>query len=152
MKLNIRNVPDLTKRPPRSPRARLGGYVILPRVLDKGRATLAGRNGEYRYNSQLDERLFEFLGIEPGDLLEQLKLGKGDGEVLQWIREHQPRKHPVWEVCQWSAFTEQFCPGTIKFREHLNAEVAKWNPDRDDIATVFDLLDLDDHASFGGKA
>ena len=29
---------DLTKRAPRSGRVRLGGYVILPRMLDKGRA------------------------------------------------------------------------------------------------------------------
>ena len=28
------NAPDLTHRPPRSPRARLGGCVILPRMLD----------------------------------------------------------------------------------------------------------------------
>ena len=35
------NQPDLTKFPPRSPRVRLGGYVTLPRMLDKGRATLA---------------------------------------------------------------------------------------------------------------
>jgi Domain of unknown function (DUF5069) len=27
---------DLTKRPPRSPRLRLGGYALLPRMLDKG--------------------------------------------------------------------------------------------------------------------
>ena len=33
---------DLTQRPPRSPRVRLGGYVILPRMLDKGRATING--------------------------------------------------------------------------------------------------------------
>jgi Domain of unknown function (DUF5069) len=37
--------PNLTQRPPRSPRVRLGGYVILPRILDKGRATLAGNAG-----------------------------------------------------------------------------------------------------------
>ena len=41
------NAPDLTKQPPRSPRVRLGGYAILPRMLDKGRATLADKNGEY---------------------------------------------------------------------------------------------------------
>ena len=41
------SAPDLTQRPPRSPRCRLGGYVILPRMLDKGRATVVGRNGEY---------------------------------------------------------------------------------------------------------
>jgi len=42
---------DLTERPPRSFRVRLGNYVILARMLDKGRATLAGKNGEYKYNS-----------------------------------------------------------------------------------------------------
>ena len=36
------NAPDLTQRPPRSPRVRLGGYTILPRLLDKARATIAG--------------------------------------------------------------------------------------------------------------
>jgi len=34
---------DLTQRPPRSMRSRLGGFVLLPRILDKGRATLAGK-------------------------------------------------------------------------------------------------------------
>jgi hypothetical protein len=37
------NAPDLTQRPPRSPRVRLGGYALLPRMLDKGRATIAGK-------------------------------------------------------------------------------------------------------------
>ncbi len=39
----LNNAPDLTQRPPRSPRVRLGGYVILPRMLDKGRATINGK-------------------------------------------------------------------------------------------------------------
>ena len=38
--------PDLTQRPPRSPQVRLGGYVILGRNLDEGRAELAGTAGE----------------------------------------------------------------------------------------------------------
>ena len=37
---------DLTQRPPRSFRVRLGNYVVLARMLDKGRTTLAGKNGE----------------------------------------------------------------------------------------------------------
>ena len=42
---------DLTRRPPRSMRVRLGGFGILARTLDKGRATLAKKNGEFNYNS-----------------------------------------------------------------------------------------------------
>lgn len=37
--------PNLAQRLPRSPRVRLGGFVILPRIPDKCRATLAGTNG-----------------------------------------------------------------------------------------------------------
>jgi hypothetical protein len=51
---------DLTRRPPRSMRVRLGGFVILARMLDKGRATLAKKNGEYNYNSlPIDSRMCE---------------------------------------------------------------------------------------------
>ena len=42
------NAPNLTQHPPRSPRVRLGGYTILPRLLDKARAVIAGTAGEYR--------------------------------------------------------------------------------------------------------
>jgi Domain of unknown function (DUF5069) len=41
---------DLTRRPPRSMRGRLVGFVLLLRILDKGRAKLAGKNVEYNYN------------------------------------------------------------------------------------------------------
>jgi hypothetical protein len=51
--------PNLTERPPRSPRVRLGGYVILARMLDKGRATLAGNAGEYEYNRPMDKHVDE---------------------------------------------------------------------------------------------
>jgi len=59
------HTPDLTKFPPRSPRVRLGGYVILPRMLDKGRATLAGKHGEYHYACPLDQAFLDFVGIDP---------------------------------------------------------------------------------------
>jgi len=48
---------DLTQRPPRSFRVRLGNYVVLARMLDKGRATLAKKNGEYHYDCATDQRL-----------------------------------------------------------------------------------------------
>jgi hypothetical protein len=45
----LNSATELTQRPPRSPRGQLGGYVLLPRILDKGRALLAGKLGEYCY-------------------------------------------------------------------------------------------------------
>src|SRR5262245_7599780 len=69
-------IPDLTKQAPRSPRVRLGGYVLLPRMLDKGRATIAGKNGEYHYSCPLDKRFLEFKGIDPDVLRKELAAGK----------------------------------------------------------------------------
>ena len=40
---------DLRKGYPRSPREKLGGYVIAARCADKCRAFLLGMNGEYNY-------------------------------------------------------------------------------------------------------
>jgi Domain of unknown function (DUF5069) len=75
---------DLTQRPPRSFRVRLGNYVVLARMLDKGRATLAGKNGEYIYNSPTDQRLVQFLGFDPDALLKELATGSSapDGAAL----------------------------------------------------------------------
>lgn len=63
------SAPDLTPRSPRSPRTRLGGYVLLPRMLDKRRATLAGKNGEYHSNCPLEQHLLNCIGIDQKKLL-----------------------------------------------------------------------------------
>ncbi len=144
--------PDLTQRPPRSPRARLGGYAIFPRCLDKGRATIAGHNGEYHFACPLDERFFEFVGIKAHDLKKQLALGKGDGQILEWVAAHSRNNREPWEITQWTALQEQRGPADLKSREYFNAMLAKLSTEREVILSWFDLLDLDDYVSFGGKA
>jgi Domain of unknown function (DUF5069) len=47
----LNHASNLTQRPPDSPRLRPGGYVVLARILDKGRAEIAGTAGEYKYNN-----------------------------------------------------------------------------------------------------
>src|SRR3984893_10457055 len=89
---------DLTQRPPRSFRVRLGNYVILARMLDKGRATLVKKNGEYNYNSGTDQHLVRFLGFDPEALLKELATGKGDGEILEWVLSEAKFPHPPWEI------------------------------------------------------
>src|ERR1051325_8513367 len=97
------NIPDLTQRPPRSPRVRLGGYAILPRMLDKGRAAVAGKQGEYKYACPMDERFLEFVGLDAKPLKEQLAAGKSDGEILEWIMAHAQNKRSQAEIVAWSA-------------------------------------------------
>jgi len=144
------NTPDLTKFPPRSPRVRLGGYVILPRLLDKGRATVAGKNGEYHYACPLDQGFLEFVGIDPEALKKQLN--KSDTEVLEWINQNAKHKRAMPEILAWSAWQEQSAPDNPESREHFNEIQKAAAPKREDIATWFDVLDVDDYVSFGGKA
>ena len=147
------SAPDLTKRPPRSPRQRLGGYVLLPRMLDKGRAEIAGTSGEYHYNCPLDQRILNFLGLDPGALREQLATGKGDGEILQWISENAQHKHTPWEIEPWSDFQQRRGADSDAETLQIFAEmVGALTKTREDIKGWLDLLDLDDYVSFGGKA
>src|SRR5258708_16314349 len=97
---------DLTQRPPRSMRSRLGGFVLLPRILDKGRATLAGKNGEYNYNSPTDQHLVRFLGLDLEALLEELAKAKVDGEILQWVKVNAKNPPPPSEIQARSAYIE----------------------------------------------
>ncbi|MGA8476979.1 MAG: DUF5069 domain-containing protein [Chthoniobacterales bacterium] len=144
---------DLTRRPPRSTRVRLGGFVILARMLDKGRATLAKKNGEYNYNSPTDQHLIRFLGFDPEALLQELAAGKGDGEILQWVLTNARTPRLPWEIQTWSAYFDNRGPESDAETLSGFAEyIGQHSKTREDIKTWFDALDLDDFVSFGGKA
>ncbi|MFN2475194.1 MAG: DUF5069 domain-containing protein [Chthoniobacterales bacterium] len=143
---------DLTKRPPRSPRSRLGGYALLPRMLDKGRAEIAGTSGEFHYDCPLDQHIINFLGIDPAALREQLAAGKGDGEILEWINANAKHKRTAWEIEQWSDFQQRRGPDSDAETLAMFAQiVAKFSTTREDIKAWADVLDLDDYVTFGGK-
>lgn len=144
--------PDLRQRPPRSPRVRLGGYVILARILDKGRATIAGQNGEYNYACPVDERFLSYVGIDPEQLKAELAAGKGDFEILEWIQANARHSPAAWEIAQWSVHQETTAPADPGSREFFSKVHIAANEQREDVVTWFDLLDLDDHVTFGGKA
>jgi hypothetical protein len=145
--------PDLTARPPRSPRVTLGGYVLLPRVLDKCRALIAGKNGEYRFGSQrMDRHFLKFTGIDEEALKAEVATGKSDSEMLAWIQTNAKTPREPWEIAQWSDYHLHRTPDSDAETLHDFAEmVGKFSTTREDIKTWFDLLDLDDHVSFGGQ-
>ena len=86
----LSHAPDLTRQAPRSPRVQLGGYALLPRLLDKCRADIEGNIGEYHTNCAIDQEFLTFAGVEYSELRVQLEEGKKDGEILQWIQENYP--------------------------------------------------------------
>jgi len=146
------SAPDLTQRPPRSPRCRLGGYVLLPRMLDKGRAAIAGKLGEFKYDAPMDQHIINFLGIDPAALREQLSTGKGDGEILEWVNANAQHKRTAWEIEQWSDYMQRRGPdGDAETLGFFLERLSSFSTTREDIKTWFDLLDLDDVVTFGGK-
>ena len=147
----LKNGPDLTQRPPRSPRVRLGGYVVLPRILDKCRAVVAGKKGEYNYACPLDMEFMTFAGINPDALKKQVAAGKSDSQILAWIEKNAKNRPSPAEIAAWSAYQDNRSPAATEGREYFQSEHNRIASGREDIVTWFDLLDLDDYASFGGQ-
>jgi hypothetical protein len=146
--LKLQN-PDLTQHPPRSPRVQLGGYVHLPRLLDKARATVAGKAGEYHYNCPMDQHFFAFTGIAHEEVLAELKTERTDSEMIAWVRTKTKRLPS--EVAAWSLWMRTHAPGRSPGHEWFGETIKSNAPERDDIFGFFDLLDMDDYVSFGGK-
>ena len=146
--VNLSN-PDLTQHPPRSVRVRIGGFAHLGRLLDKARASIAGKVGEYHYNCPLDKLFFAFTGIDHEEMFAAIKTAKSDTEILTWVRAHTKRLPS--EIYAWSAWVEQHGPGGAEGHEWVSSVIKSAGAGRDDIRSFADLLDLDDYASYGGK-
>ncbi|MGD0050898.1 MAG: DUF5069 domain-containing protein [Vulcanimicrobiaceae bacterium] len=135
---------DLTTSYPRSVYAKLDGVVQLPRAVDKGIATAAGTNGEYHYNCPMDRGVFGFLGIDADALLATIKKAQSEAEIEAYLKPFVAAK----SADEIATFNEQFLagkphPGTegeTYFLELRNQAA----PDRTDVTTWADLLDLDE--------
>ncbi len=80
---------DLSNAFPRSPRAKLAGFVVAARMLDKCRAVVAGTAGEYHYNCPLDQMFLEFSGIDPEAFKAFVATDADDDAVAKWIGENR---------------------------------------------------------------
>jgi hypothetical protein len=138
---------DLTKEPPRSPRVRLGGYVILARTTDKCRAFLAGNIGEYHYDCPLDNMLFGFKGVTGDDFKAQVQTGASDTDLTAWIESHGTPKTPA-EIKEWADGIEALNPYNDPERREWFAEQTKKLGLDPATTTLFAWLEADDKASY----
>jgi hypothetical protein len=144
--------PDFTQHPPRSPRVKLGGFVHLPRLLDKARACAAGKLGDFVFPCPLDQRFFAFTGFTADALLAEVKQGRSDSEMLAWVLANcSPKRHP-WDIAAWSDYMSNLAAGDAKRHQMFAETILSLAPGREDIVTYFDRLDLDDYVSYSGKA
>lgn len=141
---------DLTKVAPRSAYETINGYAIIARTIDKGRATIAGTNGEYHFDCPVDNMLFSFTGIKGSDFKAQLESGATDEEIAAWVKENSI-PHSDAEIKAWSdAFKTDFSYSTTAAPEKIEwfkGECARLGLDPMK-TTLFDFLDVDDKVSF----
>ena len=138
---------DLTKEAPSSPRVRLRGYVILARTLDKCRADLAGKIGDYHFDCPLDNMLFSFKHLKGEDFRKAVETAETDDDVAYWVdRAGTPRSDQ--EIKEWSDEIEG-----LSFYNH--PEKGEWFAGEcralgldPATSTLFDYLEADDAASF----
>ncbi|GDX70368.1 hypothetical protein LBMAG38_14590 [Chloroflexota bacterium] len=76
---------DLTKSFPRSPKATIAGVTMAARAADKGRASAAGKLGEYNYDCPMDRMLFAFLGTDGVEYLAAVLSSSDDSGVVNLI-------------------------------------------------------------------
>ena len=144
---NITNpVVDLTKEYPRSPKQRVKGMAHLPRMLDKCRATLAGKNGEYHYDCPTDKRLLTFFGIDAEKLKDFVATGANDEAVFDWILKES--KKTQTDVTRFTADIVGLFPiDNPHMKEWFAAECKRLGLEPE-ITTLFDYLEFDDGVSF----
>lgn len=137
---------DLMQEPPRSPRQRIGGYAILARMADKGRATLNGTNGEYHFNCPVDNMLFGFKGVDGDEVRKVLLSGASDKELVKWFDTHgTPRTDE--EIKTWSDDMDRVSFYNVpEKKEWFTEECEKLGLDPARV-TLWDLLEADDHES-----
>ncbi len=120
-------------------------------MLDKGRATIAGKQGEYHYACATDQLFLTYAGITADALKAEREKDRSDSEILEWVNAHAANKRIPAEIAAWSAWTDQRVPVDMDSRAFFNELQSKAGAKRKDVLTWFDLLDLDDYVSFGGK-
>jgi len=133
---------DLTKEYPRSVRDEWQGVVQLGRTIDKGKGEARGNIGEYHYNCPMDQAVFRFLGMDHERLLDVIRNAKSDAEIEAFTRPFVDAKSQD-EIDRWNREWLSHEPEGPSREAFLNlrAEIA---PDRTDVTTWPDLLDIDE--------
>lgn len=134
---------DLTKTYPRSVRETWQGVVQLGRTIDKAKAVAHGNIGDYHYNCPMDQAVFGFLGMNHEQLLAAVEHAENDAAIEAYTLPFVESKSQK-EIERWNRDWLNHEPeddDSRKFFVELRNQVA---PDRSDVTTWPDLLDLDE--------
>ena len=125
---------------------KVGGIHYAGRMFDKIRLHAAGKLPE-DYHANLgkgfDERALSFLNVDYPSLVERVKKGGTDEELLEWCFQHG-RRPSEEEIEVWNEFMRKRGwndIGSAKLQERLKEIHCEG---RTDVQTFFDFIDLDE--------
>src|SRR4051794_33593738 len=136
---------DLRKTPPRSPRQKLGGFVIAARMVDKGRADILGINGEYNfYPCGLGAYFWKFTGLDHAQFREFLGSGASDEEIDKWIRQNAKQQDPK-AVIKWNneMIGLRLCDLAEGVQEYFEEYIPKFCKPESKVKFFFDVYDVE---------
>lgn len=132
---------------PRSPRETMGGWMHLPRYLDKIRLHLAGKlHADYQPNfgKGFDGRWLQAAGLTHEQMIEVVKNTTTDGEVCDWVNanvkksEAEKRAHAEG-MANYPKADDAAMQDRLKQRKEA-AGLAH----RDDLTNFVDFIDADE--------
>lgn len=135
----------MRRRHPRSPYEKLGGYVHLPRLIDKAKFHRQGLLNGYNYKTVgFDKHLLAFLKLDGDGFEETVNRLDDDKAILKWIQENGAQ-HSAEAIQEWNEAMISRHPDTAAKKArfaHFLKEAG--GNDRKDIKTYFDLIEFDE--------
>ena len=130
---------------PRSPYDRLGGYVHLPRLIDKARLHRKGLLDGYNYKTVgFDKHLLAFLKLNGDAFEEAANRLDDDAAILDWVAKNGAAHTPD-EIEHWNQAMISRRPDTaVKKARFLHFLKEAGGEDRSDVRTYFDLIEFDE--------
>ena len=124
----------------------MGGLVYFGRMLDKIRLQAKGElPEEYQPNlgKGFDRSCVDFLQIDYGELVERVKEGESDEQILDWCftkgRKLTENEIHVWNEFMWKRGWNDELSATLIRRKGETGMA-----ERSDIRTMFDFIDADE--------
>ena len=130
----------------RSPFAKVGGLFFFGRTLDKIKVHAKGElPEEYQPNlgKGFDERVTKILGVDYADLVERVKQGGSDDEIIQWCFS-KGRKPSDEEVYVWNEFMRKYGWNDKASEILVRRKKESGMTGRSEIQTMFAYIDADE--------
>ena len=134
---------DLSKQPPRAPRAELDGIILLPRSIDKARAYLDGGNRNGYNVPGVTAGMLERFGISNDDFIAAVGTASTDADIVAFVRRHANQT----TIDEWNAWIKDREPRGNRNLPEVQATYP-WLKEMPELNLVLDILAEDDRRAF----